>query len=384
VRIRPSRPQLVLTAPILLLAVGAQVELWTALPGPTVLLAALALAWALPLLVVRSHPLPAFAIVLLAIDAQAIFAPAATREADLPMFAGLAGAFLVALFASRRQAMAGLACAFLTVVLVARDAGGPAAEAVTFAFTGALVAVAWAIGSVLRERRRRVDVAEERVAHFQREHGIAARIAVAEERARIARELHDVVAHSVSVMVLRAGAVRHKLPTGFGEGEQALRDVEQTGRDALAEMRQLLGALRTEDESADLAPQAGVANIPALAEAITRAGLAARFHVDGQPVPLPPGIDRTAYRIVQEGLTNALKHARAQQAEVLLSFSPSALRIEVSDDGAGPQGGDGFGHGLLGIRERVKIYDGLMETLPGPKGGFVLRAQLPLQPVART
>jgi signal transduction histidine kinase len=383
VRTRLSPPPLVLIAPVLLLVFGAQLELWTRLPGSKALLAATALAYTLPLLAARTYPLQAFAIAILAIDVEAVFAREATHQAGAPLFAGLAGAFLVALYASRREAIAGLAWGFVAVLLVARDSGGVADGVVSFLFTSALLAVAWGIGFALRERHRRVDVAEERALRAEREHEVASRIAVAEERARIARELHDVVAHSVSVMVLRAGAVRHKLPPGFAEGERGLRDVEQAGRDALAEMRQLLDALRTDDDTAELAPQAGVANLPALVKGITRAGLPTEIQIDGAPVPLPPGIDRTAYRIVQEGLTNALKHARARHAHVQLSFTPFELEIEISDDGAGLQRNDGLGHGLIGIRERVKIYEGQMETLPGPAGGFVLRASLPLRPAPK-
>lgn len=372
-----------LVAPVLLLAFGAQLELWSRLPGSEALLAATALAYTLPLLAARSFPLAAFTIVFLAIDVEAVFARAATREAGAPLFAGLAAAFLVALFASRREAITGLAWGFVAVLLVARDSGGVAHGIVSFLFTGALLAVSWGIGFALRERHQRLGVAEQRAVRIEREHETASRIAVAEERARIARELHDVVAHSVSVMVLRAGAVRHKLPAGFAEGERALRDVEQAGREALAEMRQLLGALRTDDAAAERAPQAGVANLPALAQRITQAGLPAEIDVEGEPVPLPAGIDRAAYRIVQEGLTNALKHARAHHATVRLSYSPAELGIEISDDGAGPQQDDGLGHGLIGIRERVKIYDGRLETLTRPAGGFVLRASLPLPPRPR-
>jgi signal transduction histidine kinase len=382
---RLSPPPLVLIAPVVLLVFGAQLELWTRLPGSKALLVATALAYTLPLLAARTYPLPAFAIAILAIDVEAVFAREATRQAGAPLFAGLAAAFLVALLASRREAIAGLAWGFVAVLLVARDSGGLAHDVVSFLFTGALLVVAWGVGFAVRERHQRVDVAEERAARAEREHEVAARIAVADERARIARELHDIVAHSVSVMVLRAGAVRHKLPPGFAEGERGLRDVEQAGRDALAEMRQLLGALRTDDDIAELAPQAGVANLAALAEGITQAGLPAEIHVEGEPVSLPPGIDRTAYRIAQEGLTNALKHACAHHATVRLSYAPHELGIEISDDGAGPQpsDGDGLGHGLIGIRERVKIYGGQMETLPGPAGGFLLRAHLPLRPAPK-
>ena len=158
---------------------------------------------------------------------------------------------------------------------------------------------------------------------------------MAEERARIARELHDIVAHAVSVMVLQVGAVRHRLPDSLAEDGEALRGVEQTGRTALAEMRRLLGAMRREGDDLELAPQPGLDGLDALLDEVGRAGLPVRLHVDGEPVPLPRALDLSAYRIVQEGLTNALKHAHASHADVIVRYRPDELRIEVRDDGDG-------------------------------------------------
>jgi signal transduction histidine kinase len=166
---------------------------------------------------------------------------------------------------------------------------------------------------------------------------------------RIARELHDVVAHALSVMVLQVGAVRHRLPGELGEDRDALTDVEQAGRRALAEMRRLLGAMRRDDEP-ELAPQPSLASLD-------------------------------AYRIIQEGLTNALKHARASRADVTVHYGPDAVELEVRDDGAGRAATDGLGHGLVGIRERAKIYGGDMTAESAPGRGFVLRTRLPLERV---
>ena len=168
-------------------------------------------------------------------------------------------------------------------------------------------------GYALRERAEQAEAAEVRATQAEREREAAARIAVAEERARIARELHDIVAHAVSVMVLQVGAVRHKLPDELAEDRDALRGVEQTGRTALAEMRRLLAAMRRDGDDVELTPQPGLDRLDSLAEEVGRAGLPVRLHVEGEPVPLPRAIDLSAYRIVQEGLTNALKHARAAQ-----------------------------------------------------------------------
>jgi signal transduction histidine kinase len=199
-------------------------------------------------------------------------------------------------------------------------------------------------------------------------------LAVADERSRIARELHDVVAHAVSVMVLQVGAVRHRMTDP--DDAAALRSVEETGRSALGEMRLLLGALRREDDETR-APQPGLEALDGLLEQVRGAGLPVSLEIDGERVELPGALDLSAYRIVQEGLTNTLKHAGARAASVRLSYSPEALGIEVRDDGAGGTP-NGTGHGLLGIRERVRIYGGEMTAASPPGGGFLLRARLPL------
>jgi signal transduction histidine kinase len=201
---------------------------------------------------------------------------------------------------------------------------------------------------------------------------------VAEERARIARELHDVVAHAVSVMVLQVGAVRHRLPQSLAEDKEALTDVEKAGRTALAQMRHLLGALH-DGEDAELAPQPGLDDLDGLVEQVGRAGLPVRLTVEGDAVPLPRAVDLSAYRILQEGLTNSLKHAKASRAEVTVRYGAEDLQLEVRDDGVGAPSSDGLGHGLVGIQERVKIYGGEMSAGPGAGGGFVLHARLPLE-----
>ena len=210
-----------------------------------------------------------------------------------------------------------------------------------------------------------------------------ARVAVAEERVRIARELHDIVAHAVSVMVLQTGAVRHRLRDSTGDDAEALRRVEETGRTALVEMRRLVSAMRQSDEQPELAPAPGLARLEALLDETRGAGLSVDLHVDGEPYPLPEAIDLSAYRIVQEGLTNALKHARAGQADVHIGYTPGELRIDVRDDGAGSTGGDGLGHGLVGVRERVAFYGGEMRAENAAGGGFLLRTRLPLDGTTR-
>jgi signal transduction histidine kinase len=289
---------------------------------------------------------------------------------------GIAAAFLLGNLRDPLRSGIGLAVVICgSTIVVYND---PQAESGDVVSVPVLFGIAWFAGSALRARAAQAQAAEERAAQAERERESAARVAVAEERARIARELHDIVAHAVSVMVLQVGAVRHRLPSRLADDAEALRGVEQAGRGALAEMRRLLGALHDDGDDVALAPRPGLDNLPALAEMIGRAGLPVRLHIEGDPVPLPPAIDLSAYRIVQEGLTNALRHSGASGADVTVRYGPRDLRLQVRDDGVGVTAGDGLGHGLLGIRERVKIYGGEMVAGPAPRGGFVLDAGLPL------
>lgn len=288
----------------------------------------------------------------------------------------MAVAFLLGSARSVRQAQLGLAIAVGGSAIVVYNL--PTHSASQLVLIPLLFGVCSFAGFAVRQRGDRAAAAEERAAQAEQNRQFSARIAVAEERTRIARELHDIVAHAVSVMVLQTGAVRHRLPDTLADEKDALRGVEETGRKALSEMRHLLGALRRDDESAERGPQPGLSGLDALLEEVRRAGLAVRLQVLGEPVQLPGPIDLAAYRIAQEGLTNALKHARASRAELSVSYSPAELRLEVRDDGDGPQPGDGLGHGLVGMRERVKIYGGELVAGPGPEGGFVLSARLPL------
>jgi signal transduction histidine kinase len=182
----------------------------------------------------------------------------------------------------------------------------------------------------------------------------------------------------MSVMVLQVGAVRHKLPRTLEEDRDALGRVEQAGRTALAEMRRLLGAMRSDGDGVELGPQPGLDALDSLVEDVVHAGLPVRLHVDGEPYTVPRAIDLSAYRIVQEGLTNALKHAHASHAEVTVRYRLDELELEVADDGTGPAPTNGHGHGLVGIRERAKIYGGAMSAGAAPGGGFVLSARLPV------
>jgi signal transduction histidine kinase len=289
---------------------------------------------------------------------------------------GMVVAFLLGNLRDAVQARIGLAVVLLgAAVVVYNVPGHPASQLV---FIPVLFGICWLAGFVARERAEQAEAAEVRATQAEQGRDTAMRIAVAEERARIARELHDIVAHAVSVMVLQVGAVRHKLPDTLAEPRDALRGVEQAGRAALAEMRHLLDAMREDGEQVELGPQPGLDRVDTLLQDVGQAGLPVRLRVDGERVELPPGIDVSAYRIVQEGLTNALKHAHASHAEVSLRYGTDHLKIEVRDDGRGPVATGNPGHGLIGIRERVKLYGGEMATGVANGGGFRLSAQLPL------
>jgi signal transduction histidine kinase len=290
---------------------------------------------------------------------------------------GLASAFMLGNLRDGRKAGIGLVIVLVCILIVVVNIPG-AQTTGDLVFIPLRFVVAWIAGYALRERAEQAEAAEERATRTEREREAAARIAVAEERARIARELHDIVAHAVSVMVLQVGAVRHKLPASLAEDSEALKAVERAGRTALAEMRRLLAAIRPDGDEAELVPQPGLDGLNSLLEEVGRAGLPVELHVDGKPFPLPRGIDLSAYRIVQEGLTNALKHARATNANVTVRYRPDELGLEVRDNGRGSATSDGLGHGLVGVRERVKIYGGEMNAGTATEGGFVLSTRLPV------
>jgi signal transduction histidine kinase len=290
--------------------------------------------------------------------------------------AGLGAAILLGNLRDTVQSRVGGAIVLLGAVTVVYNE--PLHKPNDFAFTPLVFLIGWLVGYAMGERTQQAEAAEERAERAERDREAAARVAVAEERARIARELHDVVAHAVSVMVLQVGAVRHRMPESDAENRQALGNVEQAGRTALAEMRRLLGAMRREGEEAELLPHPGLGDLSSLLDEVQAAGLDVRLEVHGDAAALPPGLDLSAYRIVQEGLTNALKHAHARHAEVELWYGPADLSLEIRDNGRGPTTPAGVGHGLVGIGERVKIFGGEMSAGRGKQDGWVLRARLPL------
>jgi len=347
-------------------------SLWLSLPAMAALV--------LPLLAYRRYPFAAAASYWVIGIGVTLVDGTLIPYVDSLSVVGLAAAFLLGNLRDARQAWLGLALLTTSLLLIVHYIPGEQSPNLYVFLTLRYVA-AWIAGYALRARSEQVEEAVVRAARAEHERESAesaARVAVAEERSRIARELHDVVAHAVSVMVLQVGAVRHKLPESMTEDSEALRRVERAGRTALAEMRRLLAAMRPDGDEAELVPQPGLDGLDSLLAEVGRAGLPVELHLEGDPYPLPRGLDLSAYRIVQEGLTNVLKHAGASDADVVVRYRPDEVEIEVRDNGNGRAGGDGMGHGLVGIRERVKIYGGEMSARAEPEGGFVLSTRLPV------
>jgi signal transduction histidine kinase len=249
-----------------------------------------------------------------------------------------------------------------------------------YLFPSTVALIAWLTGRAIRARTLLTEELHEAAIRAEEAHEAEAQRAMAEERRRIAREMHDVVAHSVSVMVVQAGGARRIIAREPERAAQAAAQIEFTGRAALVEMRRLLGLLHGGEGTA-LAPQPSLAELDALVERSRAAGLTVTLQVEGDRRPLPAGIDLAAYRIVQEALTNTLKHAGTAVSEVYVRWGEHELELEILDHGGAPgaRNGDGGGHGLVGMAERVRLYGGELDAGPRPKGGFRVRARLPLE-----
>ena len=359
-------------AAVVMVAAAALVEIWFDESGTSrVVAGGFALLWTLPLLLRKRFPLGAPAFVFAALLVESFLPGDAVVQSQTNIVPILASFWIVGTHAEARAAAAGAALGFATVIAVLlNDFTNPASLFLMLTISTA----AWALGRALGARARQAAYLEERADRLERAHEAA----VAEERARIARELHDIIAHSVSVMTVQAGAARLLLEEDPDAARGPLLSVEQTGRQALADMRRLLGILRGGDERMALAPQPGVADVATLVEQVRTAGLAAELTVEGEPQPLPPGVDVTAYRLVQEALTNALKHAAPARADVRVRYGPECLELEITNDGAvGAAARDG--HGLVGMRERVALYGGTLSA-GRVDGRYEVRAELPLSP----
>jgi signal transduction histidine kinase len=258
--------------------------------------------------------------------------------------------------------------AIYVIDLVVIDPAGITAEGVIF-YT-LLYGAPWVAGRAIRKQRLKDSELEREKAR--------AFAAIVEERARIARELHDVVAHSISVMVLQARGGRKVLETDPADARDAFGTIERTGQQALDEMRRLLGMLRRSDEELALTPQPSLRELGRLVEQVRAAGLPVQVTVEGEPRELPPGVDLSAFRIVQEALTNVLKHAGPARARVVLRYGADNFELEIADDGTGTGYRSGGGYGLVGMRERVSVYGGELEAGREPEGGYTLRVRLPI------
>ena len=272
-----------------------------------------------------------------------------------------------------------LAASYAVLLLTAlRDPGG-------WLWGLVIVGAVWVGGRMMYQRRVLIDRLRSTAAELELSRELVAEAAVAQERSRLARELHDVIAHSVSVMVVQSGAAERMVTLDPARAERALASVQATGREALVELRHLLGVLRTDDESNEdvLTPQPDLDDVDRLAAQLQQTGLDLSLSRTGGVRRLGPGVELAAYRILQEALTNVLKHGHAHRAEVEIEYGDACLVLSVRDDGTGgPPIVDGSGNGLRGMTERAELYGGTLQAGPRPEGGYVVRAELPIAPTA--
>jgi signal transduction histidine kinase len=357
---------------------------------------ALVLLQTVPLAWRRRRPL---ATCVVAGVASALYGAAPYPDLGLSVpLGGLVALYTAAAWCSRRTSLlVGAAVVVGAATILALPTTN--ADVVDVALAALALVTAWGLGDRARIQRAWAAALQERAERLERERESDARRAVAEERTRIARELHDVVAHHVSMMVVQAEAGPVVVERDPSRAAGAFDSIAVTGRQALVEMRRLLGVLRGNGDSApSLAPQPGLAEVPALVEQVGRTGLAVELVVEGEPCPLPAGVDLSAYRIVQEALTNAVRHAGPGHARVLVRYGEHDLELQVSDDGPGSPGGPNAprpaggapdppdrpgrtpptGQGLVGMRERVNLFGGELHAGPRPEGGFAVAARLPI------
>jgi len=331
----------------------------------------------------RKWPLPSLAVCLAALLVYSV-----GRYTAYPGLSIFALTFGISLHSSRRVALVTV-IASAVALTVALGVQPPAVRSLSTWVESELgVVVAWLAAENLRNRRARWAELHARAERLERERAAEARRAVTEERLRIARELHDVVAHSMSVIAVQSAVGHHVMDSHPEEARHALAAIEATSRSALTEMRRLLGVLRQDGEPASsLVPAPGLADLAPLVAHVQEAGLSVWVQVEGERGPVPPGVDLSAYRIIQEALTNVIKHAGRATAHVNVGYRPGSVTLEITDDGAGaaPAAGQaaGFstGHGIIGMRERVAVFGGEFAAGPRPEGGFRVFACLPIPEV---
>jgi signal transduction histidine kinase len=339
-----------------------------------------------PIVVRRKYPVAVFWTII-GIGAFQVLTPAFISASDLAVPVAL---YSLAAYRPRRHSLVGLAvCLFGAGVAIFRihPNGDHNSDVVLWAFAYCVLAspmvIAWVAGDSMQYRRSYYVELEEKAQRLERERDQQAQIAAATERARIARELHDVVAHNVSVMVVQAEGAAYAMDSAPENTRKALGAIAETGRSALVEMRRLLGVLRAQDGEADRAPQPGIDQLEDLLEQVRTTGVTVEFKVEGVPVELPQGVALAAYRIVQESLTNARKHGGpAVSACVGMHYNEQELRLWVKDNGRGSKAPtDGQGNGLAGMRERVAMFGGQLSAGPLLEGGFQVEAVLPYESV---
>jgi signal transduction histidine kinase len=368
----------------LVVTIFAQLDLWLNIEdathyGPQGVVAVATAIATLALALRRRVPLATAGLVAVAVGGPELF-----TVLTIQLWGGfltvLVAAYSVARHAPARAAAIGAGALAVAIAIV--ELRVPvSATAANIPFIWVPVCAAVAAGRALRTREHRHAETSDRARRLEAERDASVRAAVADERERIARELHDIVAHCVSVMVVQAGAAEDLLDRDPQRARQPLLAIQETGREAVAELRRMLGLLRREAATPALTPQPGTAQLNELVAQMDAAGLPVRLQVAGTPRPLPPGIELAGYRIVQEALTNALKHAGPASATVSLRYDEQALEIEVVDDGRGGTV-NGRGHGLIGMRERTALYRGELDAGPRPEGGFGVRVRLPVEAAA--
>lgn len=366
------------------LAVLGQIEVWALVDGHRWLLAApLYLVFTGAIAFRRRYPLAVAVCVSVAAN-LAIISGIRRNDMFVTAVALLIACYSVAAYSEPAEARVGLAIALLTSwIAIPLSPGSKGID--NYAYIALIVGGTWILGRMLRRRILQAVALERRALEAEHAREDAARAAVAEERGRIARELHDIVAHGLSLMVVQAAAAEQILERHPEQAAAPLRAIQSVGREALGDMKRLLGLLRVEDFEAERVPPPSLSQVDRLVAQLAEAGLPVDLRVEGEMRALPAGLDVCGYRVVQEALTNSLKHGRPRSTSVVVRYGPDALELEVVDDGAGGGAGaaagelGGGGHGLVGMRERVALYGGSLEADRRPQGGYAVRARLPLQ-----
>jgi len=375
-RLRSLNPTLVDGAVALLLALLAEFELLIADLSPQERIAnALTVPFmTLPLVLRRRAPIFALVLMIAASRVQVTVGGTQRDGGTIPILAIMVAIYSMAAAVSLGKALVGAAVVLAVGVTI------PPVTTEDVVFRSILEMVPWTLGRVVRSRQRRVESIEDRALGLERDQAARVAAATAEERVRIARELHDIVAHSVGVMVIQATGAQKVLDARPQRAREALQSIETTGRQALDELHRVLGILRTDSGRESLNPQPGLSDLDGLLEQVRQGGLPVEATIVGEARQLPRGIELAAYRIVQEALTNSLRHGGGTRASLIVRYGDRDLAVEVCDDGrgTGAAGINASGHGLVGMRERVGLYGGSLIAGPLPRGGYSVKALIPL------